>query len=77
MASGVLRSSDKRVLDRLRHRIGRRRVLAAQRAVPAVERRLGLQQALVREVERLAVVRREQQQADRLARDTDPAARAR
>lgn len=55
------------ILDRLRHGIGRSHVLAAQRAVPAIERRLGLDQALVREVERLAVVRRQQQQSDRLA----------
>ena len=38
-----------------------------RRFVPAVERRLGRLQALVREVERLAVVRRQQQQTDRLA----------
>ncbi len=35
--------------------------------VPAIEGRLGLDQALVREVERLAVVCRQQQQADHLA----------
>src|SRR6185437_3750693 len=57
-----------RVLDRLRHRSGRGDLLAAQLSVPAVERRLGVLQALGREVERLAVIRREQQKADRLAR---------
>src|SRR5204863_6101407 len=42
--------------------------LAAQEAIPAVERRLGLLQALMREIERLAVMRRQQQETDRLAR---------
>ena len=56
-----------RVLHRLRNGRSGAVILTPQCAVPAVESRLGLLQAVLVEVERLAVMRRQQQQANDFA----------